>query len=337
MVKFIGSVVLAVALVVVINIFGDLVFTANEPEPQVRQLAEKTADDAATTEAPAETTMEAAPAAAPAQEPAEAQVQVAGLVGDPAAGEKALTQCKACHTFEEGGPARVGPNLWNIVGADIAGSEGFSYSDALAGIEGTWTIEALDQWLESPKDFAPGNKMTFAGVKDEATRKNIIAYLQMQQPEGEIGQTAGAPAAEAASDTAEPDAAEAEATGAAPAETDTAAAGGLVGDPAAGKKVSRQCAACHTFDEGGPHRVGPNLWNVVGSDIAAAEGYSYSQALQGVDGTWTVDALSQWLESPKDFAPRNKMTFAGVKDETDRNNLIAYLQTLQPDGGAPAQ
>lgn len=111
---------------------------------------------------------------------------------------------------------------------------------------------------------------------------------------------------------------------------DVAAGGpGLVGDPEAGKKVARTCVACHTFDEGGPHRVGPNLWNIVGADIASQEGYNYSEALTTAEGEWTVESLSAWLANPNEFIPGNKMTFAGIKDADKRQDLIAYMQTLQ--------
>ncbi len=87
-------------------------------------------------------------------------------------------KCFTCHTVDEGGRRRVGPNLWDIVGAQIAAREGFKYSDGMSGVGGIWDEAALDAWLADPKGFAPGNKMIFAGVKDATARANLIAYLK---------------------------------------------------------------------------------------------------------------------------------------------------------------
>ncbi|HKL65710.1 MAG TPA: cytochrome c family protein, partial [Roseovarius sp.] len=72
----------------------------------------------------------------------------------------------------------VGPHLYGIVGADIASVEGFRYSDTLTGLEGDWTVDRLSAWLENPREFAPGNRMGFPGLKDEADRAAVIGYLQ---------------------------------------------------------------------------------------------------------------------------------------------------------------
>lgn len=86
--------------------------------------------------------------------------------------------CFACHTVDEGGGRRAGPNLWGIVGARIAAREGFKFSDGLSGIGGVWDEAALDAWLANPRGFAPGTKMIFGGVKDADARANLIAYLK---------------------------------------------------------------------------------------------------------------------------------------------------------------
>lgn len=102
-------------------------------------------------------------------------------------------------------------------------------------------------------------------------------------------------------------------------------------DPEAGAKVSRKCAACHSFDEGGPNKVGPHLWGVVGRDIASAEGFSYSDALTELQGDWTYEKLATFLHNPRDFAPGTKMSFAGIKDDEDLANLIAFLRNQSGD------
>ena len=97
----------------------------------------------------------------------------------PAEGEKVFNKCKACHSVEQGGPNQVGPNLWIVVGGPIAQHEGFSYSQALSShTGGTWTYDELSSYLASPKAWAPGTKMTFAGLSKPEERANVIAYLR---------------------------------------------------------------------------------------------------------------------------------------------------------------
>jgi cytochrome c len=100
-------------------------------------------------------------------------------------------------------------------------------------------------------------------------------------------------------------------------------------DAAAGEKAVRKCTSCHTLDEGGANKIGPNLWNIVGRPIASAGGYSYSGDLQGKSGeSWTYENLDGFLSKPKDWAPGTKMSFAGLKKVKDRADLIAYLRSL---------
>ncbi len=106
-------------------------------------------------------------------------------------------------------------------------------------------------------------------------------------------------------------------------------------EEAAGKKVAKKCTTCHTFDNGGANKIGPNLWNLVNRSIASAAGFKYSGALQGMaDQTWTYDALNGFLTKPKDYAPGTKMSFGGLKKPGDRANLIAYLRSFS-DSPAP--
>ncbi len=97
---------------------------------------------------------------------------------DPASGEKAYSKCRSCHTIDEGGPNRVGPNLYNVVGAAKAHLSGFNYSSALAGLGGTWTYENLDAFLADPRGYAPGTKMSFAGIRSAEERAALILYLR---------------------------------------------------------------------------------------------------------------------------------------------------------------
>lgn len=97
--------------------------------------------------------------------------------GDAAAGKTVFNVCKACHTIEAGGPNRVGPNLHGIVGRKAGSHDGFSYSPAMKDSGITWDEAKLNEYLKDPKATVPGNKMAFAGVKDDAKRADLIAYL----------------------------------------------------------------------------------------------------------------------------------------------------------------
>jgi len=101
--------------------------------------------------------------------------------GDAGAGKKVFNKCKACHGVDEGGKNKLGPNLWNIVGAPIAAVEKYKYSKALlayAAEAGTWNEENLDAWLKKPKDVVRKTKMIFAGLKKAEERANLIAFLK---------------------------------------------------------------------------------------------------------------------------------------------------------------
>lgn len=101
-------------------------------------------------------------------------------------------------------------------------------------------------------------------------------------------------------------------------------------DVAMGQKVSRACAACHSFDKGGANKVGPNLFGIVGAKHAHAAGFAYSDVLKGMASKpWTEDELNHFLYDPKGYAKGTKMAFAGVKKDADRAALIAYLKTLK--------
>jgi cytochrome c len=93
----------------------------------------------------------------------------------------------------------------------------------------------------------------------------------------------------------------------------------------AGRRVFAQCRSCHTLDDGGGNRVGPNLHGVFGRRAGAVEGFTYSQSLQRAAFVWDAEQLDDWLQNPQSFLPGNRMAFAGVRDETQRRDLIGYL------------
>ncbi len=97
-------------------------------------------------------------------------------------------------------------------------------------------------------------------------------------------------------------------------------------DPGAGERLWRQCQACHKLD--GTDGTGPHLNGIVNKAKAASDGFSYSDVLASMDGTWTPENLSGFLESPRNYAPGTKMAYSGMRDAEDRANLIAYLATF---------
>lgn len=290
---------------------------------------------------------------------------------DPAAGEKVFKKCQACHTTEAG-ENKTGPSLHGVVGRGVAAVADFGYSGALPASE-SWTPENLFHFLESPKGFAPGTSMGFAGLKKDDEIANLIAYLNQQSDapieiaatveaaapaetatdaspeaapaadegdasEGEAGAAEEAPAGdeaaaeepaaeEAAEETATEEPAETEVAAAETTEDAPTAAASVDGaDIAAGEKVFRKCKACHKLEEGA-NGVGPNLYAIVGRQIASVDGFNYSDALPA-DQTWTPENLMAFLEKPKDFAPGTKMSFAGLRKEEDRINIVGYLATI---------
>ncbi|MCJ2189251.1 c-type cytochrome [Novosphingobium beihaiensis] len=141
---------------------------------------------------------------------------------DPARGEAIFAKCKSCHTINEGGANGIGPNLHGVVGEAIGqGAGGFAFSDALKSVGGEWTFDKLNDWLKSPKAFAPGTKMTFAGLSKPEDRAAIIRYLNAQGSNVPLPPPPAAEEAPAEGDAATAPA-EGEATGA-PAEAEAPA------------------------------------------------------------------------------------------------------------------
>ncbi len=99
-------------------------------------------------------------------------------------------------------------------------------------------------------------------------------------------------------------------------------------DIARGEKLSKACAACHSFDNGGPNKVGPNLWGVVGAPKGAHGGFEYSSAMAGHGGAWGYLELNKFLWKPKKYISGTKMNYNGIKSPEDRAAMIAWLRTL---------
>jgi cytochrome c len=101
-----------------------------------------------------------------------------------------------------------------------------------------------------------------------------------------------------------------------------------------GQAATKPCEVCHTFEKGGPNRVGPNLWGVVNRPRASEAGFNYSAAMKSKGGTWTYDELNKFLANPRRDIPGTAMTFAGIDRERQRADVVAYLRTLS-DNPAP--
>jgi cytochrome c len=117
-------------------------------------------------------------------------------------------------------------------------------------------------------------------------------------------------------------------------------------DAKAGETVFKKCQSCHSGEKGGPNKVGPDLWGIVDRPVAEHEGFSYSAGMKDFSKAgaehWTYDNLNHFLTAPKAFVKGTAMGFAGLKNDGERANLIAYLRTLAdtpvalPDPGAAA-
>lgn len=103
-------------------------------------------------------------------------------------------------------------------------------------------------------------------------------------------------------------------------------------DVGRGEKISAKCKACHSFDNGGPNRVGPNQWGIYGSKFGHREDFNYSAAINekhAAGALWDEAALDGFLAAPRDYLPGNKMQFNGIKNPAERADLIAWLKTLK--------
>ncbi len=158
--KIAGAILAAALMVMFINEIGNLLVKPSVPEKSLFA-SMVGADDTKTAE------KEEVPPLATLLQAADADK-----------GAKVAKKCVSCHTFEKGGKNKVGPNLYNVLGRDIAAADGFGFSGALTGLEGNWTYEAMDAFLTNPKKFAKGTKMTFGGLKKPVDRADLIAYMR---------------------------------------------------------------------------------------------------------------------------------------------------------------
>ncbi len=159
--KIVGAVLGTLLGVVALNITAEAIFEPKEPAKPGYEIEMKEATTAAPSEKPA------------AEEPIETALASASVER----GRDVAKACASCHTFEKGGPAKVGPNLWGVVGRQRASQPGFNYSAAMKAKGGEWTVDELNKFLSNPRGYIPGVNMTFAGLSRESQRADVIAYL----------------------------------------------------------------------------------------------------------------------------------------------------------------
>ncbi len=124
---------------------------------------------------------EATPSSTPAPKVATAPiVQTASTVTPMERGAKLYKRCKACHTLEDGGKHKVGPNLWDIYGAKAGAKEGFNYSKVMAASDIIWDDATLDAYIKKPSEFMKGNRMSFVGIKKAEDREALLLYMKAQ-------------------------------------------------------------------------------------------------------------------------------------------------------------
>ncbi|HWA91212.1 MAG TPA: cytochrome c family protein [Rhizomicrobium sp.] len=166
--KIAGAVLGTLIFILVIRFASEAIF---EPEHPAKPgyVVEGVTEEASTTGA----------AAAPAEEP----LPDFGTVlptADTAAGQKISARCEQCHDLSKGGPNKIGPNLWGVVGRARATHPGFSYSGAMSASHDPWKFDTLFKFLKSPASYVPGTKMSFAGLRSVQDRVNLLAWLRLQ-------------------------------------------------------------------------------------------------------------------------------------------------------------
>jgi cytochrome c len=163
--KVLGALLATCLILLALNIGAGALFAPEKPAKPGYDIAVK------------ETGGDKAEAAKEPEQPIEA------LMANASAEKGAATakQCQACHTFEKGGPNRVGPNLWGVVGDERGkGRGGFNFSAAMKSKGGEWTYDELNKFLTNPRGYIPGTNMTFAGLSRETQRADVIAFLRQQ-------------------------------------------------------------------------------------------------------------------------------------------------------------
>jgi cytochrome c len=198
--KFAGAILFALLATLGVGILAEEIFAPHHPEKPGYEVAVVEAGEPGEAEAAGEEVI---------------KLPVLLSAADVEKGASQAKKCQACHTFDDGGANKVGPNLWDIVDRLMGSHEGFKYSAAMLEHEAAgdhWTYENLDHFIASPKQFIEGTAMAFAGIKKPEDRADLLAYLQTlsDDPVSFPVASAEAPAAESTAAAAEEPAAAAE-------------------------------------------------------------------------------------------------------------------------------
>lgn len=221
----------------------------------------------------------------------------------PERGPQLFGQCVACHTLRQEQPHRFGPNLFGIFDRGIAGAEGYDYGPVLQSMQGQkWTFTLMNRFVAKPHLALPGSNMKFKGMMNPHDRADLLAWLEVASRDPDL-----------------------------PESIDASIYMVGEGNPLRGSQLFRPCKACHSFTENAPHKIGPNLFGVVGRQVASAEGFSYSQNLLRRGGFWSSDTLNVFFVEYKTFTQGTHAAFRALPDEQDRLDIIAWLATLSPE------
>ncbi|WP_082719863.1 c-type cytochrome [Kordiimonas lipolytica] len=226
------------------------------------------------------------------------------MAGQPEAedsrGPALFQNCVRCHTIAKDAPHRYGPNLHGLMERDIASAPGFDYSQTLLDQAGRWDRKRLNAFIAKPHLALPGNKMPYSGLMNPHDRADLLDWLMLASSDPKLDESVDKPL-------------------------------GIYsrGAPERGRALSRPCQVCHNFRPEEGHKIGPNLFGVIGRKVAGAEGYDYSDQHLRRGGYWTPEALENFFLERKSFRQGTHRAFRTLKGPIDRANLIAWLATLK--------
>jgi len=225
--------------------------------------------------------------------------------------------CANCHTIMAEGQHRNAPPLTGIIGREIATWPGFEYSYSLRTEEGVWTKARLDTFLQRPNHAQPGTKMYFRGIESAPARAKLIEWLAEATVPVILNPDRERPlySEENPNMVIEVNGTE---------ETKTSA-----------EELFRPCKACHSYSEGAPAEVGPNLYGVYGRPVASFPDFHYSEYLEKRGGVWNEANLKAFFVENKSWLERGiHYAFMGLRKKEDRETLIGFLKTLKPSSEA---